>query len=273
MQELHGKAAFITGGANGIGHAIATRFAKEGVRLAIADIDLKAAERTCKEIEASGTRAIPIQCDVTSEESLVGALETASAALGAIHLLVNNAGAFAVSPLEETTRRDWEWLLEINVIGVVNGLHVFLPHMRAHGEPAHIINTASVAGHLSGPGLSVYTASKFAVVGLTECLRAELADTQIGVSLLCPGVVKTGLIESSRENRPERHGGRDADFGVDVASITANGIDPAEIGDRVVEAVKAEQFYIFTHPDLQPRFKARFDRILSAHRFVAEAQV
>ncbi len=192
-------------------------------------------------------------------------LAKATEALGPIHLLVNNAGAFAVSPFEETTRRDWEWLLEINVIGVVNGLHTFLPHMREHGEPAHIINTASVAGHFAGPGLSVYTASKFAVVGLTECLRAELADSTIGVSVLCPGVVKTGLIESSREHRPQRHGAPKADPGLDVASITEGGSDPAEIGERVVAAVKADEFYIFTHPDMKPVFEARFGRILAAH--------
>ena len=265
MQELQGKTAFITGGANGIGRAIAESLAREGVAVAIADIDINAAKQTCKELEASGARAIPIECDVTSEESFANALEETTGTLGPIHLLVNNAGAFAVSPLEETRRRDWEWLLEINVIGVVNGLHTFLPHMRAHGEDAHSINTASVAGHFAGPGLSVYTASKFAVVGLTECLRAELADSPIGVSLLCPGVVQTGLIESSQANRPERHGGRGADPGVDVTSITADGTDPAAIGEQVVAAVKAGKFYIFTHPDMKPVFESRFRRILAAH--------
>ena len=265
MQDLRGKAAFVTGGANGIGRAIAEGFAREGVAVAIADIDAKAAEQTCKELVESGARAVPIECDVTSVESLANALEVASAALGSIHLLANNAGAFAVSPLEETERRDWEWLLEINVIGVVNGLHTFLPHMRDHGEPAHIINTASVAGHIAGPGFSAYTASKFAVVGLTECLNAELADSSIDVSVLCPGIVNTGLIDSSREHRPERHGGRGTDPGLDVASITASGTDPAAIGDQVVAAVKAGEFYIFTHPDLKPVFEARFGRILAAH--------
>ncbi len=265
MQDLKGKSAFVTGGANGIGRAIAESLAREGVAVAIADIDLEAARQTCKELEASGAHAIPVECDVTKNESLEQARDLAIEALGPIHLLVNNAGAFAVCPLEETTRHDWEWLLEINVLGVVNGLHTFLPHMRAHGEEAHIINTGSVAGHIAGPGVSVYTASKFAVVGLTECLRAELVDTPIGVSVLCPGVVKTGLIESSREHRPDRHGGRGAEPGVDVTSITASGSDPANVGDRVVAAVKAREFYIFTHPDLKPAFEARFGRILAAH--------
>jgi NAD(P)-dependent dehydrogenase (short-subunit alcohol dehydrogenase family) len=264
MQQMNGKSAFVTGGASGIGRAIAESLAREGVAVAIADIDPKAAELACKELEADGARAIPISCDVTSTESLALGLEVASKSLGPIHILANNAGAFSVGAIEETERRDWEWLFEINVIGVVNGLHTFLPHMRAHGEPSHIINTASIAGHIAGAKMGVYTASKFAVVGLTECLRAELADSTIGVSVLCPGIVKTGLIDSSRRHRPDRHGGREADPGDDVASITASGSDPSMIGDQVVAAVKAGDFYIFTHPDLKPAFEARFRRILAA---------
>jgi NAD(P)-dependent dehydrogenase (short-subunit alcohol dehydrogenase family) len=264
MNDLRGSTAFITGGANGIGRAIAECFAREGVAVAIADIDPVAAATACKELEDSGARALAIGCDVTSRESLDEAADEVSKTLGPVHLLVNNAGAFTVCPLEETTRRDWEWLPEINVLGVVNGLHAFLPGMKQHGEPAHIINTASVAGHIGGAGLSIYAASKFAVVGLSECLRLELAESPIDVSVLCPGVVKTGLIESSLENRPERHGGRDANIGEDVAGITAAGTDPAAIGDPVVEGIRAREFYIFTHPALRPAFEARFDGIMAA---------
>lgn len=264
--KFKGRSAFITGGANGIGRAIAESFARAGASVAIADIDPKAAERTCQALEASGARAIPIACDVTRPESLSQALAETTDALGPVQLLVNNAGAFSVAPFEQTKRQDWQWLLDINVMGVVNGLHTFLPHMREHAQPSHIVNTASVAGHTAGPGMSVYTASKFAVVGLTESLRADLTDSAIGVSLLCPGIVKTGLIESSRLHRPDRHGGRDADPGVDVAGITANGSDPALIGEQVVGAVNRGEFYIFSHPGLKRVFEARFARILAAHR-------
>jgi NAD(P)-dependent dehydrogenase (short-subunit alcohol dehydrogenase family) len=133
MRELSGRAAFVTGGASGIGRAIAGALARDGVWVAVADIDLSAAEQACKEIEAAGGRAVPVACDVTDENALRQAADAAEAALGPIHLLCNNAGAFSVAGIEETTRKDWEWLLEINVLGVVNGLHVFLPRMRAHG--------------------------------------------------------------------------------------------------------------------------------------------
>jgi len=268
MQDFQGKTAFITGGANGIGRAIADRFAREGVAVAIADIDPAAAKAACAEIEATGARALAVHCDVTNEESLAAAAATVTETLGPVHLLVNNAGAFTVCPLEETTRRDWEWLLEINVLGVVNGLHAFLPGMREHGEPAHVINTASVSGHIGVAGLSIYTASKFAVVGLSECLKLELADSAIEVSVLCPGIVKTGLIESSLENRPERHGGRDANMGEDVAGITASGTDPAMIGDRVFESVRSGEFYILTHPEVRPAFQKRFDGIMAAYQAI-----
>ena len=265
MQDFQGKTAFITGGANGIGRAIAESFAREGAAVAIADIDLEAAASTCKEIEASGARAFPVRCDVTDPTSVSDAADEVANTLGPVHLLVNNAGAFTVNPIEETTHRDWEWLLEINVMGVVNGLHTFLPRMREHGEASHIVNTASVAGHIGGSGLSIYTASKFAVVGLSECLRLELEDSPIGISVLCPGIVKTNLIDSSVKNRPDRHGGRDANVGVDVAEMTASGSDPAAVGERVLRGVREGDFYILTHPELKRAFQSRFNRILGEY--------
>jgi len=172
-----------------------------------------------------------------------------------------------VGLLEETRRRDWEWLLELNVLGVVNGLHTFLPRMRAHGEPAHIVNTASVSGHIPVGGLSIYTASKYAVVGLSECLRLELAGSSIGVSVLCPGIVRTGLLESSRRHRPDRHGGSDSEpVGNEMGAVIETGTDPAELSQAVVDAVKAGDFYIFTHPNTRPALEQRFREILSAYR-------
>ena len=264
MQKLDGKSAFITGAASGIGRAIAMSLAREGVAIAVADIDGEAAAKVCAQIESAGGKAVAVVCDVTKEESLATAADEASATFGAIQILVNNAGAFAVAALEDTKRRDWEWLLEINVIGVVNGLHTFLPRMRAQDEACHIVNTASVSGHLPTPGLSIYTASKFAVVGLTECLRAELAETSIGVSVLCPGIVNTGLLASSRQHRPARHGAG-ADGPSPMEAVITQGSDPAELGDQVVAAIKAGEFYILTHPGIRPAFEKRFGDILAAY--------
>jgi NAD(P)-dependent dehydrogenase (short-subunit alcohol dehydrogenase family) len=265
MQDLAGRSAFVTGAGSGIGLAIANRLAREGVAIAAADIDFETVERASREIEAAGGRATPIACDVTSEESLERAADQAGETLGPIHLLVNNAGAFTASLLEETTRRDWEWLLEVNVLGVVNGLHSFLPRMRAHGEPAHIMNTASVSGHLPFGGLSIYTATKYAVVGLSECLRLELAGSTIGVSVLCPGIVKTGLLETSRRHRPARFGASEAASGVPMEAVIESGSDPADLADQVIEAVKTGTFYIFTHPEMRSAFELRFEEILAAY--------
>jgi NAD(P)-dependent dehydrogenase (short-subunit alcohol dehydrogenase family) len=266
MQDLNDKTAFVTGAASGIGRAIATSLAREGVAVAVADIDTDVASRTAAEIEAAGGRALGVACDVTSEDSLERAADAATDALGPIQLLVNNAGAFSASPIEQTRRRDWEWLLEINVLGVVNGLHTFLPRMRAHGRASHIVNTASVSGHIPAPHLSIYTASKFAVVGLSEVLRLELADSPIDVSVLCPGIVKTDLLETSRRHRPEKHGGSEAGTGVEMSAVVETGTDPAEIGGQVVDGIRAGDFYIFTHPGVRPALERRFQSILREYR-------
>ena len=264
MQELNQKGAFITGGANGIGLAIAKSLARRGTSVAIADIDLDAAVSASKQIESSGGKACAVACDVTKRESFEAAADAAVEAIGPIHVLVNNAGAFATGVLEDTKRSDWEWLLEINVIGVVNGLQTFIPRMRAHGQESHIVNTASISGHIATPGLSIYTATKFAVVGLSETLRLELADSDIGISILCPGVVKTGLIESSGRHRPARFGGA-AEVAPGLADLIDSGIDPSEVGERVAKALLEKEFYIFTHPALRGVVEHRTDEILSSY--------
>ncbi len=265
MQQLEGRSAFITGAANGIGLAMARSFAAEGVAIAVADIDLEAAETARKEIESAGGRAVAIQCDVTSRDSLEAAADHATHALGSIHLVANNAGAFTTGNVSDSFAQDWEWILAINVMGVVNGLHTFLPRIRAHGEGGHIINTASISGHIPLAGLSIYTASKYAVVGLSECLSLELADENIDVSILCPGIVKTGLLETSARHRPDKHGGPMEVSDESVSAIIETGTDPAILGDRVVEGVRKGELYIFTHPELRAAVQNRHQAILDAH--------
>jgi len=265
MQDLAGKSAFITGAASGIGLAMARSFAREGVAIAIADIDLEAAETARKDIESAGGRAVAIQCDVTSRDSVEAAADHATHALGPIHLAVNNAGAFTAAEMSETFTQDWEWILAINVMGVVNGIHTFLPRMRAHGEGGHIINTASISGHIPVVGLSIYTASKYAVVGLSECLSLELADENIDVSIVCPGIVKTGLVETSARHRPDKHGGPMAASDERLDAIIETGTDPAILGDRVVEGVRKGELYIFTHPELRAAVQNRHQAILDAY--------
>lgn len=261
MQDLSGKSAFVTGAASGIGFAIAEALAAHGVSVAVADIDREAAIDAAARIEALGGRAVPVYCDVTDEGSVAKAADEAAAELGAAQILVNNAGAFTMCALEESERRDWEWLIDVNVHGVVNGLRTFLPRMRASGEPAHIVNTASVSGHIPVAGLSIYTATKFAVVGLSECLRLELAGAPIEVSVLCPGIVKTGLLDTSRKHRADKYGGGALDGTSPMAAVVETGSDPREVGEQVVAAIQAGDFYVLTHPGLRPAFEQRFEEI------------
>lgn len=264
MTDLAGANAFVTGAADGIGRAIANSLARAGVAVAIADINAEAAKAAAEAIESSGGRAVAIACDVTDAASIEAAADAATDALGPIRVLVNNAGAFQARPFEETKLDDWQWLLDVNVLGVVRGLHTFVPRMRAHGQPSHIVNTASVSGHIATPTLSVYTATKFAVMGLTESLRAELKDSSIGLSVLCPGIVNTGLVESSARHRP---GPDDASGGESAMRAVMNetGTDPAPLGDDVVNAIRNDQFYVFTHPSMRPAFVKRFDDILRSY--------
>lgn len=266
MQSIEGKIAFVTGAGSGIGRAIAMSLAKAGAAVAVADIDLASATNVSDEIRGAGGRAMPISCDVTSRKSIEEAADAVGSELGHVHVLVNNAGAFTVGALNETTRKDWEWILDINVLGVVNGLHVFLPRIQAHGEEAHIVNTASVSGHIGVAGLSIYTASKFAVVGLSECLRLELAGSRIGISVLCPGIVKTGLLETSQRHRGEEYGGpQSALAGGGMNDVIESGTDPAEVGARVLAAIASDEFYIFTHPGLRPAFENRWNEIMKSY--------
>lgn len=264
MKNLDGKVAFVTGGASGIGLAIARSLSKRGALVALADIDEQAARDAARDIEAEGGRAMGVRCDVTDEASLAAAADAVVAELGDVRILVNNAGAFAMGPLEATERSDWEWLLEINVVGVTNGLRLFLPRMRALDDECHVVNTASVSGHIPVAGLSIYTASKFAVVGLTECLRLELADTQIGLSVLCPGIVKTALLETSSRHRPERHGLVEGGASP-MQAVVDGGTDPAELGEQLADAIVSGEFYVLTHPSLRPAFELRFEGIMKSY--------
>ena len=264
MKEIAGKTAFVTGAGNGIGRAIARALAAEAVAVAVADIDEAAAGQVAAEIEASGSRAVAVRCDVTDRASLEAARDETIRALGPIHILCNNAGVSAAAPFDITTPGDWRWMFEVNVMGVVNGLQVFLPHLRGHGQGAHIVNTASMAGLIPVGRMSAYGASKHAVVGLTECLEVELEGSGVGLSLLCPGIVNTELAASSRALRPEDARGVDPDSDRMLEEGGRSGSDPAQVGDCVVEAIRSDSFYVISHPKLLRPFANRAARIQAA---------
>jgi NAD(P)-dependent dehydrogenase (short-subunit alcohol dehydrogenase family) len=264
MQDLSGKVAFITGGASGIGLAMARAFGREGMSVMIADIEAQALQMAVEDLRASQVRAEGFVADVTRRDSLRAAALETIARFGKVHVVCNNAGVGAGGPLGEVPERDWNWIVDVNLLGVVYGMEIFTPLILSHGEGGHFVNTASMAGMVSPPGMEPYCATKFAVVAMSEGWAGQLGPRDIGVSILCPGFVKTRIHES-RRNRSDAYGpDQRAAPSEGAASLVLGGIDVGPVADRVVEAIKANELYVFTHPEMKPAVVARFERILAA---------
>lgn len=262
MRELGGKVAVVTGGASGIGRGMVLAFADAGMHVAIADIELGAAEKVADEVRERGVKALAVATDVASRDSVEALAVRVYAELGAAHVLCNNAGVAVFGPLAEMRDSDWRWVLGVNLEGVANGLQAFLPRMQAQPGEKHVVNTASVAGTVALPGIGIYTATKYAVVGISETLRAEGASWGLGVSVLCPGVVRTRIFESER-NRPAALGESKPLLMPELrenSPVLTNGLDPLAVGRRVRAAVQNDELYVFTHPET----RAMFDRRVAA---------
>ena len=275
MQELNGKVAVITGGGSGIGRCMALAFADEGMDIAIGDIEQGAGETVAEEVRAKGQHAIAVVCDVTDLDSVRGLAEAAKAEFGAYHVVCNNAGVISGGPTPEMSAAEWDWVLGVDLQGVVNGVIAFLPGLVEQGE-GHIVNTASIAGlvPMAAPGVINYTTAKYGVVAITETLHNELAPTGVGASALCPGVVNTRISQSAR-NRPESAGGpvSEEDMGPPLELppgmempriIGANVREPDEMAKRVVAGVKNNDLYIVTHPETREAVEERFAAIMAA---------
>ena len=202
MEDLSGKTAFVTGGASGIGFAMAQAFLNEGMNVVIADVDADALASAEAALVGSNAEVMAVQLDVTDRAQYAAVADAVEAKLGAVHVVCNNAGVYRGGSMDQVTYEDWDWVMGVNVGGVVNGLQTFVKRMQAHGQGGHIVNTASMAGITTASGLGVYNTSKFAVVGMSEALRGDLEPHGIGVSVLCPGMVRTRILESER-TRPE----------------------------------------------------------------------
>jgi NAD(P)-dependent dehydrogenase (short-subunit alcohol dehydrogenase family) len=271
MRELAGKTAFVTGGASGIGLALGRAFAQAGMKVMLADIETEALAAAVKSLHNSGPDVRGILCDVADPLSVERAAEASYAAFGNVHVVCNNAGVAGGGGIDTISLDSWRWVLDVNLMGVLHGIRTFLPHLRAHGEGGHIVNTASMAGMDSGLGFSSYVASKFAVVGMSEGLATQLKPLGIGVSVLCPGYVRTGIGQSGR-NRPERYGPQPAlDPASPGAALVAQiaerlkaGLDPSEVAARVLGAIREEELYVFTHPEMRTEVEERFAAILAA---------
>jgi NAD(P)-dependent dehydrogenase (short-subunit alcohol dehydrogenase family) len=271
MRELTGKTAFVTGGASGIGFAMARAFLEADMQVMIADVEQGALEQALQALSAFGNRLRGVACDVADADSVEHAAQASFAAFGHVHVVCNNAGVAAGGGIDHISVDSWRWVVDVNLMGVVYGVRSFLPHIRAHGEGGHIVNTASMAGMINGMGFSPYAATKFAVVAMSEGLALQLKPLGIGVSVLCPEYVRTGIGASGR-NRPDRYGNVPAlDPASPAAALVAEiarkleaGLDPAEVARRVVAAIHNEDLYIFTHPNMREGVDQRFAAIQAA---------
>ena len=258
MQDLDGKVAVVTGAGSGIGEGIARAAAGAGMKVVVADIDLEKAQAVAADL---GDNAMAYKVDVSSLASVEALRDATLERFGGVHLLCNNAGVWIGAMMHDADIKDWQYLINVNLYGVIHGVKAFLPLLVAQGE-GHIVNTASMGGLISGPPEGLYTTTKFAVVGLSEALVMEVADKGVGVSVLCPGLVNTNLITQSFAVRPE-----ELNSGIDhqqVAPDVANGISPLSVGEQVMDAVREGSFYVITHDDYRDIIAMRHDGILAA---------
>lgn len=277
MKDFKGRTAFITGGASGIGLGMARAFGRAGMNVVLADIDRTAAKNAADRLAAEQIKAVPVPVDVTDRASVRSAALDAVAAFGKIHIVCNNAGVAVGGPVGTLRERDWDWIIDVNLKGVVYGMEVFMPLIKSHGDGGHFVNTASMAGMVSPPGMEPYCATKFAVVAMSEGWAPQLAQFDIGVSVLCPGFVRTRIHESGRARQDKYGGAGVVDSGVgttpnEAANNVLSGIDPDIVGQRVFEGVRDNDLYIFTHPMFKEFVQTRFNGILAAFDKSAQSE-
>jgi len=277
MKDFKGKTAFVTGAASGIGLAMARTFLDRGMNVMLADVEQAALDKAVHSLSNHGDRVACVTADVSVGEAVAEAAERAIKTFGKVHVLANNAGVSKGGKVEEIPLADWDWVIGVNLYGTLHGVRTFVPHMKAHGEPSHIVSTSSMSGltpkALAGP----YGATKFAIVGLSHVLRDELKETNIGVSVLCPGWTRTNMPDNGR-NRPERFGGP-YDFRKDpllaarnkeYVENSAKGLDPLDLAALVVRAIEENEFYIMTEPGRRGSVAARYDELMAAFDAVAD---
>jgi NAD(P)-dependent dehydrogenase (short-subunit alcohol dehydrogenase family) len=269
MKELKGKVAAVTGAASGLGRSMALAFAAEGMDLALADVDEVNLSSVQEEVLAKGVRTITLKVDVANAQQVDIFRDQTLTRLGGVHVVCNNAGVSPLGAVWENSAADWQWILGVNLWGVVHGVRAFAPHLIAQDE-GHIINTASVSGLISPPGSGAYNVTKHAVVALSESLHHDLRErnSKVGVSVLCPAYVPTGIVDSER-NRPkelaastksEQTLAREAML---RKAVKSGKVSADKVAQAVVAAIKEERFYILTHPKIKGAIQARMEDILN----------
>ncbi len=270
MKELKGKVAVVTGGAGGLGRAMAMHVAREGMHVALADIDQASLDVTAAELRMLGVQAIGIRTDVSKAAEVDALAARVVAEFGGVHVVCNNAGISPLGAAWENTLADWEWMLGVNLWGVIHGVRAFTPLLLAQDE-GHIVNTASVAGLINPPGSAMYNVTKHAVVALTETLFHDLAGrkSKVGCTVLCPAYVPTGIADSER-SRPAALANPGATKSAEQLAreerlkkaVRSGRLSADDIGAAVLAAVKEERFYILTHPRIKGAIQARMEDIL-----------
>jgi NAD(P)-dependent dehydrogenase (short-subunit alcohol dehydrogenase family) len=273
MRELAGKTAFVTGGASGIGFALGQALASAGMNVMLADIETDALTAAVESLRTLRPAVRGAACDVTDPASVEHAANTTYQVFGNVHVVCNNAGVGGGSGIDTIALDTWRWVIDVNLMGVLHGIRTFLPHIRRHGEGGHIVNTASMAGMNSSLGFSPYSASKFAVVNMSEGLAMQLAPEGIGVTVLCPGFVRTRIWQAGR-NRPERYGpaltpdpaSPAGAFLARLAELGESGLEPSDVAAQVLTAIREDELYVFTHhsADWRAELEQRFAAILAA---------
>ncbi|HEX7710753.1 MAG TPA: SDR family NAD(P)-dependent oxidoreductase [Sphingomonadaceae bacterium] len=263
FNQMEGRVAVVTGGASGIGFGIAKKLGEQGMKLALADIDRGPLEKAAAELGA-----LPVHTDVSDADSVARLAQTVIDELGAVHVVCNNAGIGSSATIAQMNLSDWRWMIDVNLYGVINGVNTFLPLLQKNPEGGHFVNTASIAGLVSMPGMAAYAATKFGVVALTETLALELAaeDSKVGATVLCPGTVRTNIKNATR-NRPAAFAdGAMADLDLEQSEFGAmlRWASPEEVGDIVVRAIRRGDLYAFTHPEMCADILNRHDAIAQA---------
>jgi NAD(P)-dependent dehydrogenase (short-subunit alcohol dehydrogenase family) len=251
MQRLEDRVAVVTGAASGIGLALAERFAAEGMRVVMADVEATALDRAVAAVRATARAVLPVRVDVARAEDVERLAHETYAAFGAAHVVCNNAGVAVIGAVHENSLADWQWVIGVNLWGVIHGVRAFVPRMLAGGDEGHIVNTASMAGLTTAPFMAVYDVTKHGVVALSEAMYKEFEATgaPLGVSVVCPGLINTNIMRSAR-NRPSeladegKAGPAAQAFGQALGDRLATGYPPAEVAEQVVQGIRDRRFYV-----------------------------
>jgi NAD(P)-dependent dehydrogenase (short-subunit alcohol dehydrogenase family) len=267
MKDFAGRTAFVTGGANGIGLGLARALIAEGCNVAIADIRQESIDAALKSMP--GQKVMGVKVDVSSREDLARAADAVEARFGTVSLLFNNAGVNLFQTIEDSSYDDWDWIMGVNLHGPINGVMTFVPRMVRAGKGGYVVNTASMAAILAAGVPGIYNTTKFAVRGLSASLRASLARHGIGVSVLCPGLVKSYIYASDDIRPAELKAGAkpvDTQNVKRLAEVHEFGMEPDVIAARVLDAMREDRFHIFSHPEFKDELSELFDETLADFR-------